>query len=171
MEDMCQLSDRMTEDKYRGSLEKIGKLISRYCDDRLYDVLRFFEIVLFAFITGNGDMHLKNFSLVETGSKIFLSPAYDLVNTRLVIPKKDDPEESALSLNGKRSKLDVYDFVKFGMNIGLNDMQIRNTFQRFLKAENKFMELISESLLTPERRESYASIVKSRFRIIKIYFK
>ncbi|MBT5608236.1 MAG: HipA domain-containing protein [Lentisphaerae bacterium] len=64
MEDMCQLTDRLTEQKYRGSLEQVGKVVLRHCSNPLFDALRLFEVTLFCFLTGNSDMHLKNFSLL-----------------------------------------------------------------------------------------------------------
>ena len=63
MEDMCQLSERLTEYKYKGSYEQIAKLIRRYSATPQLDVINFWEVVVFCWITGNADMHLKNFSL------------------------------------------------------------------------------------------------------------
>jgi serine/threonine-protein kinase HipA len=104
MEDMCQLTERLTEDKYHGSYEQIGKAIQKYSASPGLDVENFFEIVLFSFLTGNADMHLKNFSLLEQpGLGMTLSPAYDLVNTALVNPADD--EELALNLNGRKKNI------------------------------------------------------------------
>jgi serine/threonine-protein kinase HipA len=109
MEDMCQLSERLTEDKYRGSYEQIGKIILQHSATPGLDVVNFFELVLFSFLTGNADMHLKNYSLLEQpGIGMTLSPAYDLVNTALVNPADD--EEMALTLNGRKKKLQKQDF-------------------------------------------------------------
>ena len=97
MEDMCQLTERLTEDKYHGSYEQIGRTILKYSNTPGLDVINFLELVLFSFITGNADMHLKNFSLLDKpGLGMILSPAYDLVNTALVNP--DDKEEISLTL-------------------------------------------------------------------------
>ena len=91
MEDFCQLTERLTEDKYRGSTEQIAQAILKYSATPGLDVVNFFELVLFSFLTGNADMHLKNFSMLEQpGLGMTLSPAYDLVNTALVNP--DDTE-------------------------------------------------------------------------------
>lgn len=115
MEDTCQLTERLTEDKYHGSYEQIGKAIQKYSVTPGLDVVNFFEMVIFSFLTGNADMHLKNFSLLEQpGLGMTLSPAYDLVNTTLVNPA--DEEEMALTLNGKKKKLKKQDFV-VAMNI------------------------------------------------------
>jgi serine/threonine-protein kinase HipA len=99
MEDMCQLTDRMTEEKYRGSLEAVGKKILQHCSHPGLDALRFFEVNLFSFLTGNSDMHLKNFSLIRSqDGEIRFSPAYDLLPTVLLLP--EDTEESALTMHG-----------------------------------------------------------------------
>ena len=97
MEDMCQLTERMTEDKYHGRYEQIAKTILKYSSSPGLDIVNFFELVLFSFLTGNADMHLKNFSLLEqVGIGMTFSPAYDLVNTKLVNPADD--EKLALNL-------------------------------------------------------------------------
>ncbi|HQK41322.1 MAG TPA: HipA domain-containing protein, partial [Flavobacterium alvei] len=119
MEDMCQLSERLTEDKYKGSHEQVAKLVLQYSSSPLLDVSNFYEQVLFSFFTGNADMHLKNFSLLEKENLgMVLSPAYDLVPTALVNP--NDTEELALNLNGKKKKLNYADFLAAYENSGLN---------------------------------------------------
>lgn len=102
VEDFCQLSENLTEHKYRGSIEKIGKLSLLYTTNKGFEAQRLFEVILFCYLTGNADMHLKNFSLMENllGEYAF-SPAYDLLNTAIVMP--EDKEESALTINGKRA--------------------------------------------------------------------
>lgn len=103
MEDMCQLTERLTEDKYHGSHEQVAKVILKYSRNPGLDVINYFEQVLFSFLTGNADMHLKNFSLIKIpGTGHVLSPAYDLVATALVNPA--DKEDLALTLNGKKKK-------------------------------------------------------------------
>ena len=85
-EDLCQLTETLTEHKYRGSYEKTGKVIKQFSSQSGFDALHYFELVIFSFITGNADMHLKNFSMLEDeDGNFFLSPAYDLVSTLLVI--------------------------------------------------------------------------------------
>ena len=104
MEDKCQLTERLTEDKYHGSYEQIGKAILKYSDNPGLDVINYLEQVLFSFLTGNADMHLKNFSLINiSGIGYSLAPGYDMVATKLVNPS--DHEEMALTLNGKKRKI------------------------------------------------------------------
>jgi serine/threonine-protein kinase HipA len=100
---MCQLTERLAEDKYRGSYEQIAKAIQKYSANPGLDVINFFEILLFSFLTGNADMHLKNFSQVrQPGLGMVLSAAYDLVATVLVNPADD--EDLGLTLHGERKK-------------------------------------------------------------------
>lgn len=100
---MCQLTGRPTEYKYRSSYERIGRAILRYSSVPKMDIINFFEVVLFSWLTGNNDMHLKNFSLYEPKEGVIrLSPAYDLLNATIANPKDD--EELAQTLNGKKKE-------------------------------------------------------------------
>ena len=111
MEDMCQLTERQTEHKYKSSYERIGKAVLQYSSVPMMDVTNFFEIVLFSWLIGNNDMHLKNFSLYEPQDDVIrLTPAYDLLNAIIINPKDD--EEVALTLNGRKKKLKKDDFLK-----------------------------------------------------------
>lgn len=129
MEDMCQLTERLTEDKYHGSYEQIGKTIQKHSVTPGLDVVNFFELILFSFLTGNADMHLKNFSLLEQpGIGMTLSPAYDLVNTNLLNPT--DVEEMALTLNGRKKKLKKQDFLAAMTTLKVHDKQQENIFKK-----------------------------------------
>ena len=109
MEDMCQLSERLTEYKYKGSYEKIAKIIMQYSSVPKLDVINFWEQVVFSWLTGNADMHLKNFSLYSQRKGYYsLTPGYDMISTALLMP--EDTEELALTLNGKRRKIKRSDF-------------------------------------------------------------
>lgn len=103
IEDMCQLTERLTEQKYKGSYEQISKVIKKFTANPGLDVTNYYELVLFCFLTGNSDMHLKNFSLIKRNLKYDLCPAYDLVASELVV--EGDDEDLALNLNGKKKKL------------------------------------------------------------------
>lgn len=122
MEDMCQLSERLTEYKYKGSYEQIAKLIKKYSAVPQLDLVNFWEVVVFSWITGNSDMHLKNFSLYKTPLGFCLTPAYDLLSTLIVMPQ--DTEELALTLNGKKRKIKRSDFEKAMTASGLNEKVI-----------------------------------------------
>lgn len=161
MEDMCQLTQRLTEDKYRGSYEQIGKTILRYSTMPGLDLVNFFELVLFSFISGNADMHLKNFSLLEKAEVgMTLSPAYDLVNTMLVNP--EDEEELALTLNGKKRKLKKTDFTEAMSKLGLDQKQQKNIFKKMTAAMPKWLKAIDQSFVTPSYKEQYIKILSER---------
>ncbi|QZE15256.1 HipA domain-containing protein [Halosquirtibacter laminarini] len=167
MEDLCQLSERLTEYKYRGSMEQIGKVITRYSTNPLFDIQVFFELTLFSFLTGNADMHLKNFSLIDNENGVTqLAPAYDLLSTRLVIPKKDDPEELALTMNGKKRKFKRNDFIQFAQKIGLKEKQIKNIFRRFHKALPNAINFIDKSFLSDGKKEEYIELISNRAEVL-----
>lgn len=164
MEDMCQLTGRLTEEKYKGSHEQVAKVIKTHCANPLFDLSRFFELVLFTFLTGNSDMHLKNFSLFrdpELGWK--LAPSHDLLSTRLVIPSGNDPEELALTLEGKKKNFSVDSFEKFGEQIGLNRKQVINSFEHLLSVRKNLEEVISSSFLGEEMKHEYHRLLDRRY--------
>jgi serine/threonine-protein kinase HipA len=166
MEDMCQLTERLTEDKYHGSYEQIGKALLKYSATPGLDVVNFFELVIFSFITGNADMHLKNFSLLDRpGLGMTLSPAYDLVNTTLVNP--EDAEELALTLNGKKKKLKKQDFVAAMNILNVDEKQQRNIFEKMERALPKWLDWIDRSFLSEDFKELYKSIINERLYRLK----
>jgi serine/threonine-protein kinase HipA len=161
MEDMCQLTERLTEHKYHGSYEQIGKAIQKYSINPGLDLVNFFEVVLFSFLTGNADMHLKNFSLLEQpGLGMILSPAYDLVNTALVNPA--DEEDMALTLNGRKKKLKKQDFSTAMDTLKVEARQQENIFNKMTKAMPKWQEQIDRSFMSSPFKERYKTILKER---------
>jgi len=169
MEDMCQLSVRLTEDKYKGSIEQIGKILDNYSSNPLLDKLRLFDLVLFSFLSGNADMHLKNFSLIyPLHDMVQLAPAYDLLATRLLISEKEDPEESALAINGKRRKLKREEFVALAINLGMKDIQLKNRLIHFHRKLNAALEFLERSLLPKDIKSKYLEIMRERVRRISL---
>lgn len=167
MEDMCQLSEKLTEHKYRGSHEQIAKIIMHYSSAPKLDLVRFWEIVLFSRITGNSDMHLKNFSIYSPFSDNYqLAPAYDLLNILLVMPS--DKEELALTLNAKKKTIKAQDFVSAMTNSGLDGKVIQNMFQRFRSAEEKWYDWIENSFLPQEMKTGYTMMIKERMSRLNI---
>lgn len=161
MEDMCQLTERLTEDKYHGSYEQIGKAILKYSSMPGLDLVNFWEVVVFSFLTGNADMHLKNFSLLESPSiGMTLSPAYDLVNTTLVNPA--DNEELALTLNGKKRKLRKSDFISAMTGSGLEEKQIENIFNKLLESVPKWNDFIDLSFMSTDYKCQYKELISDR---------
>lgn len=167
MEDMCQLSERLTEDKYKGSHEQVAKLILKYSANPLLDVGNFYEQVLFSFFTGNADMHLKNFSLLEKeGLGLVLSPAYDLVPTALVNPA--DKEELALTLNAKKRKLNYNDFLVAYENCGLNKKILDNTLELFCYCKPEMQTVLEKSFVSEEYKESYHLLLNNRYKQLNL---
>lgn len=163
MEDMAQLTGMLTENKYRSSMEKIGKTINQFSNYAMFDLIRFYELTLFCFITGNTDMHLKNFSLLTTtNEEIILSPAYDLLSTKLLIP--DDMEEIALTLNGKKNKIKLNDFKIFATRMGLNNTSIENVHKKFIKNSNTLLSFVDESFLTESIKNNYKNLLKDKYK-------
>jgi serine/threonine-protein kinase HipA len=165
VEDFCQLSESLTEHKYRGSIEKIGKLTYKYTMNKGFEEQRLFELVLFSYLTGNADMHLKNFSLIENERGEYeFSPAYDLLNTAIIIPQDD--EESALTINGKRNGLKRNDFNRLAESLKINEKSLQHIFYRFYKVQSLWIDFISQSFLTKKMEENYIRLLQSRFKNI-----
>ena len=161
MEDMCQLTERLTEDKYKGSYEQIAKAINKYSANPGLDFIYFFEQVVFSFMTGNADMHLKNFSLInKTGTGYVLAPAYDMVATTLVV--KGDKEELALHLNGRKNKIKRKDFDALFDSFEIDSKSKTNVFEKFNLALPKWNDLLERSFLPDEMKGRYIELVKER---------
>lgn len=159
MIDMFQITEAF--DKYKSSMEKVGKALRENSDNTLLDLLSFFELSLFSFLTGNNDMHLKNFSMIKTRSGWTLSPAYDLLNVRIANP--EDKEELALTLGGKKKKLNRVYFERFGEGLGLTPKQIQGVFKRFEKNKEKAITWIDQSFLSNIMKEAYLDILNERY--------
>lgn len=165
MEDMCQLSERLTEYKYKGSYEQIAKLILRYSSAPRLDLVNFWEQVLFSWCTGNADMHLKNFSLYNiTPGHYGLTPAYDMLATRLVM--LNDPEELALTLNGKKRKITPQDFATAFATSGLNAKITDNLFAKFRKTLPLWSAFIDLSFLPGKMKEAYKTLLTERTNLL-----
>lgn len=167
VEDMAQLTGTLTENKYRGSMEKIGKTIKQYSSFPLFDLISLYELTLFAFITGNADMHLKNFSLLTNeNNEVMLTPAYDLLSTKLLIPK--DTEELALPMNGKKSNLKLSDFNAFAQKLGINAVSEKNVLDKFANNKAGMIRMIDNSFLSQNAKKSYRTLVEGRFELLGI---
>src|SRR5690554_1577968 len=164
VEDLCQLSGLLTEQKYKSSYERVGKIIKQYATNAGLDVIKYFRLVLFGFLTGNNDMHLKNFSLIHTDKGILFSPAYDLLNVNLIHP--DDKEDLALTLGGRKRKVKRSDFDQFAMSLGMTEIVRDNVYKDFSIQQNKIQRWIDQSFLTDEYKEEFARIVVNKMKQI-----
>lgn len=160
MEDMCQLTEHPTEYKYRSSYEQIAKAINAHSSIPRLDSINYMQQLIFCFLTGNNDMHLKNFSLYSPAGKPILTPAYDLVNAAILNPK--DKEEMALTLNGKKSRIFLSDFIKAGKTMGIAENTIMQTIAQLRKVLPKWEEMIHRSFLSTELQEDYIAMLHER---------
>ena len=164
MEDFCQLTKKLTEQKYKGSMEQIGRALRQFTSSPGLEVIKFFEIAIFSFLTGNSDMHLKNFSILrDINGKYNLAPAYDLVPVKIILPA--DKEEMALPLNGKKSRLTRRDFEKFAITIKLTSKQIDNAFRRILiNSQQKLQTALSQSFLPQPAKIKIEKLFQERLK-------
>ena len=162
MEDMCQLTERQTEYKYKSSYEQIAKVIAKYSYVPLLDLTDFYEQVFFSWLVGNNDMHLKNFSLYAPKGKWVLTPAYDLLNVTLVNPKDD--EELALTLNARKKRIKKADFVKAMETSGIAPKVFENIVAKYQKLLPKFNKVIEMSFLDDEDKEIYKQSIAARLK-------
>lgn len=166
MEDMCLLSQRLSEDKYRASYEQIAKTIKLFSKTPGLDLINFNEQVLFSFMTGNADLHLKNFSLIyQPDLGPVLSPAYDMVNTAIVNPA--DEEKLALTLNGKKNRMKKADFIKAFDAAGISAKQQAYIFDNMFKSKPLWLDRIDISFLSDDFKLSYKELINGRFEVLK----
>lgn len=164
MEDMCQLTEKLTEQKYKGSHEQIAKKIVEFSAYPVLDLINYVEVLLFCYLTGNADMHLKNFSLYKKIKETTLTPAYDLLSTKLVIP--EDTEELALTLNGKKRKLKRSDFDNLLKTMKVEDKVIENTYNKFRKVLPLWYDFIDISFLPNQMKTDYKALIEHRSSIL-----
>ena len=163
MEDFCQLSGRLTLDKYKSSYERCAGIIKRYSAMPGFDMSEFYLRLLVCFVTGNSDMHLKNFSLIERdpGSREYvLSSAYDLLPVNVIIP--EDTEETALTLNGKKSNLKRKDFLTFADTAGLNNKAATHMIDSVVRRKEEAIRMCRESYLNSELKKGMIALIEER---------
>jgi serine/threonine-protein kinase HipA len=159
MIDMFQITEAY--DKYKSSMEKIGKALNSFSSNTVLDKIFYFELALFSFLSGNNDMHLKNFSMIETPSGWLLAPAYDLLNVGIVNPA--DKEELALTLAGKKKKFRWEHFEQLAKGLGLTNKQTQGVFKRMTIQKPKITDWLDKSFLSPEMKASYQELIDKRF--------
>ena len=164
MEDMCQLTLHPTEYKYKSSCEQIAKAIAAYSSTPRLDLVNFMQVLLFSFVTGNNDMHLKNFSLYRPKALYQLSPAYDLLNVAIANPK--DKEEMALSINGKKARIQLADFLKSSDTMGIEQRVTLGLINGLRKAMPAWIDLINDSFLSDDMKQNYLDLISRRMDVL-----
>ncbi|MEW5847583.1 MAG: HipA domain-containing protein [Myxococcota bacterium] len=159
-EDFCQLAGKPPKDKYEGSAELCMRLVARFASEPGIERFKLFRLFMFVWWTGNGDMHLKNFSLLATGSLQALSPVYDLLCTRLVIP--DDT--LALSVAGKKDKLTSRSWKELAAYASITERARERVVRDFHAAESAAIDLVERSFLPAEMKKHYARLLRARTR-------
>ena len=168
MEDFCQLDLRLTEDKYRGSYERCAKIIKQYSSRVGIDMAEFYIRLVFCFIVGNSDMHLKNFSLIETAEgsgEYVLSPAYDLLPVNANMPA--DKEQFALAMNGKKMNIRKGDFLKFADTCGITRQTAEKLIENLVKLTPKWLAMCENSLLPDELKDRLKKIIIERTEVLQ----
>ena len=167
MEDFCQLDGRLTEDKYRGSYERCGKIVSKYSVNSGLDLAELYIRIVFSFAVGNSDMHLKNFSLIETAQgkgEYILSAAYDMLSTNVVIPA--DNEQLALTANGKKQNLRRKDFLVLAETIGVPQKSAEKMIDKIVKLKNGYIELCKASYLPDDMKGALEELIAQRIEAL-----
>ena len=168
MEDFCQLDLRVTADKYKGSYERCAKVIGRYSSQIGLDMAELFMRLVFSFVVGNSDMHLKNFSLIETdeaNNTFVLSPAYDLLPVNVIMP--EDTEEFALALNGKKTHIRKKDFFVFAKGCGISKASAEKMIAKIISMKPKYIDMCNGSLLPDHLKERFAELIEQRCRVME----
>ena len=168
MEDFCQLDLRITADKYKGSYERCGKVIDRYSDSAGLDMAEFFTRIVFSFATGNSDMHLKNFSLIETApgsGEYHLSEAYDMLPVNVILP--EDKDQMALTLNGKKRNLHRNDFLILAESLRLNRRSAEKMIDGVVSREDSYLDMCAASLLPEDYKMSLKDLIAERMDAIR----
>lgn len=163
MEDFCQLDRRLTQDKYKGSYERCGKIVQRYSARPKLDMTELYLRVVFSFLVGNSDMHLKNFSLIETeeNSKMYvLSDAYDMLPVNIILPT--DSEQFALTINEKKRNVTRNDFLAFAKSCSIDKKVAEKMLEKVLSQTDILLLLCEESYLPDEMKKQLTELISLR---------
>lgn len=168
MLDMCQLSNRLTEHKYDGTYVQLADVVRKYSATPLLDVQRFWEIVIFSWITGNSDMHCKNFSLIDEKGigEYRLAPAYDMLS--VLLADKSDTEEMAMTfeVGGRKSGFGREAFMKAMHESGIGEKVASKMIAKLCACENTWCDTIDSSFLTDDLKQDYKSLIHSRIALL-----
>ncbi len=169
MEDFCQLDLRLTQDKYKGSYERCSKIILKYSSRAKLDMTELYMRLVFSYLIGNSDMHLKNFSLIEAtegGGKYVLSPSYDLLPVNVIMP--EDKEQFALAMNGKKMNVRKNDFLAFADECDIGRNSAEKMISKLVSMKPTFIAMCNESLLPEDLKERFILLIEERSKIIDV---
>ena len=167
MEDFCQLEERLTEDKYKGSYERCAKVIKKYSSMAIFDLTELYLRLVFSFVIGNSDMHLKNFSMIEKtegSGEYVLSSAYDLLPVNAIMP--EDKEEFALTMCKKKRKIRRKDFLTFAEEIGIGNVTAEKLLTKVIKEKGTLLAMADNSYLTETMKKRLKEIISTRINVL-----
>lgn len=165
MEDFCQLEERLTEDKYKGSYERCANVINKYSSMAKFDLTELYLRMVFSFVIGNSDMHLKNFSMIEKAEgsgEYVLSAAYDLLPVNAIMP--EDKEEFALTMCKKKRKINRKDFLSFAEEIGIEKISAEKMLAKVIKEKENFLAMCDESYLSETMKTKLKGLILIRIK-------
>lgn len=170
LEDFAQLSGCNRDTKYDFSMEKIIPIIDQYCTFPIIEKTKLFTRVIFNYLIGNEDMHLKNYSLITRNDIIELAPAYDFINTTIAIGINQVKDQIALPLNGKKSNLTRKDLIDyFGQQrLGLKADIMEQILSKFKTSIPQWYILINSSFLSEIAKEEYKTVLEAKIKILKL---
>ena len=168
VEDFSQLAGLSRDTKYDFTIEKMIHLIDEYCTFPHIEKIKFFRLILFSFLIGNEDMHIKNFSLITRKNKVEFSPAYDLLNSTLVLEGSE--EEMALLLSGKRRNFKRRELINYLAKdrLKLNEKMILKIEKQFKATYKKWQNMITISFLNQTNKIEYLKIMQERFKRLEL---
>ena len=169
MEDFCQLEERLTEDKYKGSYERCAKVIKKHSSMAIFDLTELYLRLVFSFVIGNSDMHLKNFSMIEKtegSAEYVLSSAYDLLPVNAIMP--EDEEEFALTICKKKRKIRRKDFLTFAEEIGVGSVTAEKLLAKVIKEKETLLAMCEESYLAKKTKERLKEIILTRIKVLSL---
>ena len=168
MEDFCQLEERLTEDKYKGSYERCAKVIKKYSSMAKFDLTELYLRLVFSFVIGNSDMHLKNFSMIEKtegSDEYVLSSAYDLLPVNAIMP--EDEEEFALTMCKKKRKIRRKDFLSFAEEIGIEIITAEKLLAKVIKEKETLLAMTDEAYLSESIKAPLKEIISARIGVLE----
>jgi len=166
-EDFAQLTGNSRDTKYSFTMEKLIPVLDQYCSFPAIEKADFFKRILFCYVTGNEDMHLKNFSMITKGGKTTLTPVYDFLNSTISLTNPN--EEIALTLKGKKSNFKAADFIDYYAKerLQLNDKTVETILQQMEKTVPKWKELIEISFLSKNMKEKYLELLETKTQMFQ----
>jgi len=174
-EDFATLANKTKDNaganfKYEYSYEEVGMLIQKYVPAWRVEIEKYYSLVVFNFLFSNGDAHLKNFSLLESSKGDYLlSPAYDLLNTKIHVDDSDFALDKGLFADDyksaeykKQGHPAKNDFIEFGKRIGVTESRIEKLLHPLLEKQPLMEKLVHHSFLSDANKRAYLLMYRTK---------